>query len=47
MTDGASSTIRSYRPSGSLVLAATIVGNGSGARGVGSQPFSRNTCCVG
>ena len=30
-------------PSGSLLLAATMLGNGSGARGVGSQPFARST----
>ena len=34
----ASARTRSESPSGSLVLAATMLGNGSGCRGMGSQP---------
>ena len=36
-----SSRTRSSRPSGSFSLAATMLGNGSGSRGTGSQPFAR------
>ena len=38
---------RSKRASGSLRLAATMLGNGSGARGTGSQPFARSASIVG
>ena len=35
------------RASGSLVLAATMLGNGRRSRGVGSHPFSSRVACEG